>query len=355
MRVPRRSVLVVKALPRSANDVLGALLLPAIAVSLVTGLVIWGLGFTDPAAAMPVIFFHAYVGVLSLPILLAKMVAGIRSWWRRSGSSVGTTTGTVATVGLLVTVVALYGSGTMMFANFTPGGNTVYKQVHLYSVVAAVPFVTFHLMAYLGRALRVGRTRLLAEPPEGAPFSRARFLRLASIGLVGTWAVSRLPTRLGGDLQDADPNDFPITITAGGDDQPDPSTWRLRITGDVERPLEVSLAELREYPLTQVTYDLDCVIGWSVTRQWGGVSVMDLIEAAGPSGEVREARFVSTTGYESVLPMSRLEKRGTMVAREVNGVRLTTEHGYPGRLMAPGVIGEECVKWLAEIEVISVT
>jgi hypothetical protein len=331
--------------------VLGAVLLPAFAVSLVSGVAIFGLGFTDPAAAMPVIFVHVYVGLFSIPVLLAKVVAGVGSWRRRSGPL--PTTGTVAIVGLLATVGVLYGSGTMMSANVTPGGNAVYKQVHLYSGLAALPFLTYHLVAYLGRAVRVGRNRLLTPPPEGAPLSRARFLQLVSVGLVGTWAVSRLPTRLGGDLREADPNDFPITITAGGDDQPDPSTWRLRISGAVAEPFELSLADLERYPVTRATYDLDCVIGWSVTREWGGVSVIDLIEAARPTGEVLEARFVSTTGYESVLPLARLEQRGTMVAREVDGVPLTTEHGYPGRLMAPDVIGEECVKWLAEIEVVS--
>lgn len=339
-----------RRLPRSANDVLGFLLLPALALSIATGVAIWWLGLTNPPAAMPVIFAHGYVGFFSLPLVVAKLVAGLTSWRRTPAPT--WSVATVMTAGLVVTTVLLYGSGALMFANVTPGGNAAYKQVHLWATITAAPFVTFHLVEYAARAVRLGRRRLARQPP-GASLSRAAFLRLSALGILAIWAVGRVSTRLGGEIRDSDPNDFPVTLSGGGADRPDPATWWLEVGGHVERPFRVSLEELGRLPRVRETYSLDCIIGWSVTREWGGVAVMELIDAAQPVGEVLSARFVSTTGYESILPLAVLQRPGTMVAWEVDGVALTGEHGYPGRLMAPGVIGEECVKWLARIDVIS--
>jgi DMSO/TMAO reductase YedYZ molybdopterin-dependent catalytic subunit len=150
-----------------------------------------------------------------------------------------------------------------------------------------------------------------------------------------------------------DPNDFPVTITAGGSDRPDADTWRVSVEGDVAHPLTLGVSELRRRPLERHTYSLDCVLGWSVTREWGGVSLGALLDEAEPQGEVLSVRVRSTTGYEDVLAPRDAWAEGALVAWEVERVPLTPEHGYPGRLMVPNVIGEKCIKWIERITVVT--
>lgn len=327
--------------------------MPLLVVGLATGLGIWALSRVDPLAPMAVIAVHAYAGLLSLPILAAKVWAGVRSWRRRAAKSGPHSSRALhlLTLGLLLAALALYGSGTLMYLNLTPGGNAVYKQVHLWSAVAAAPLVSHHLYLYLRGALgAIGRTA--ASPPGGVRMTRGRLLRLGG-ALVFALGSVRVVRGFLESLSSEDPNDFPVTLTSGGADSPDPEDWRLLVSGGVAEPMQFSLDGLRGARLGRSTYSLDCVIGWSVVREWGGIPVIDLIRQARPHREVLSAVFRSTTGYEVALPLEVLEDRRTMVTLEVGGVPLAVEHGFPARLMAPDVVGEKCVKWLAEIEVVT--
>jgi len=328
------------------------LLLPLLVLSLATGAAIWLFAALDSAVSMAVIFFHAYAGLLSLPIVLAKLFSGVSAWRRRAVSEGSRASRHALTLGLVVFTLSLYGSGILMYANFTPGGNAVFKQIHLWSAVLAAPLITHHLFVHLRRAVEVVEHGVAVRRAEGVRITRGGFLYLGVAGILG-WGGFR---GMAGFLESAgsgDPNDFPVTLTAGGADSPDPESWRLLVSGDVEEPMEFSFDDLRRANLERSTYSLDCVIGWSVVREWGGVPVMEMIRAARPRGEILSAVFRSTTGYEVVLTPDVLENPGAMVTLEVEGVPLAPEHGFPARLMAPDVIGEKCVKWLAEIEVVA--
>lgn len=341
-------------LNRSSNNFLGLLLSPLLAFSLVTGFAIWALTGLETLVPMALIFVHAYAGMLSLPILVAKIWAGTSSWRRRTvkeglRSSLGLH---ILTLSLLLATLAMYGSGLLMYANITPGGNAAYKQVHLWSAVLAVLLITHHLYLYLRQALEVVEHTITSPSPERPKITRGYFLRLGAMVLL-IWGSLRQAAKFLEGLGSADPNDFPVTLAAGGTDEPDAESWRLVVLGDVAQPTQYSLANLQRANLNRNTYSLDCVIGWSVVREWGGIPVMDLIRQTHPREKIISAVFRSTTGYEVALPLRVLENRGTMVTLEVGGVPLAPEHGFPARLMAPGVIGEKCVKWLTEIEIIS--
>lgn len=337
---------------RSANNLLGLLLLPLILVSLFTGVWIFASAALGGGVSMGVIFFHAYGGLLSAPIVFAKLYSGLSSWRGRSTGSPRSGTQNLLTLGLVLCTVSLYGSGLLMYANLTPGGNALYKQVHLYSTGLAVPLVSYHLYLYLPRAAETVRRGLSAGLTPAARLTRGGFLWLGLLAILG-WGAFRGTGRLAQSAASEDPNDFPVTLTSGGSDTPDPETWELLVTGSVEEPLTFSFRDLQQAKLDRSTYSLDCVIGWSVVREWGGVPVGDLLRLTRPRGEVLSAIFRSTTGYEVVLTPDSLDDPRTMVTLEVEGVPLSPEHGFPARLMAPDVIGEKCVKWLAEIEVVS--
>ena len=339
--------------PRSSNEPLGVLLTPFLLTSALTGLVIWvqlTLGTGTAATLIPV---HAYVGLVGLPVLLLKTGAGVSAWRRRGRRRSGGNTPVehVMTGLLLGVVVALYGSGIALFANTTPGGAGAYKTVHLWSAVVGVPVISHHLWRFLTRA-RTVVTRAVTTAPEPARGTGRRHLLVAGGLALLTWGAVRLGAQVPSAVAGSEPNDFPLTLTSGGADQPDPRTWRMRVEGDVERPLNVGLDDLRGARVERHRYSLDCVLGWSATRTWGGVPLAYLLEQARPVGELISVVVASTTGYRVALPAVTAQDPRTLIAWEVDGVDLSPEHGFPARVMAPDVIGELCVKWVDSVTVI---
>lgn len=339
---------------RSTNEVVGLTLLPFLVLSVATGGLIWLVLTFSLSTAVWLIAAHAYVGLVGLALVLAKAAVGVAAWRRRATSS-GPPTGMLQhllTAALLAVVLALYGSGVAMYANLTPGGNAGYKTVHLWSAVLGVPVVTQHLWRFLRRARTVVGRTVTAAPPPALQVSRQHLLVAGALSLIGWGAVragSQVVDGAGGNA----PNDFPVTLTAGGADQPDPDSWRMQLDGDVGQPLELSLDDLRRGDVQRHTYSLDCVLGWSVTRTWGGVPLRTLVEQASPQGELLSVVVRSTTGYSVALLREQVDDPRTLVAFEVDGVDLTPEHGFPARIIAPGVIGELCLKWVRSVSVVS--
>jgi hypothetical protein len=338
--------------PRAANEIVGLLLLLFLAVLVGTGAVIWGLRASDRMSGVTLVFVHAWAGIISLPILAAKLVVGVRVWRHKTGP-VGMRPGAhLLTAALAASVAVLYGSGLMMYANTTPGGAEVYKQVHLWSAVAGAGLTTWHLARYLRRALRLLNVAAGRAEVEDVDDSRRLVLRSFGVGLLGLLAL-RGSGQVLADAGSADPNDFPVTITSGGEDRPDPASWTMSVEGDVAHAMTLGLADLEGRSIERHTYPLDCVIGWSATREWGGVPLASLLDEVEPLGEILSLRVRSTTGYEVTLSPEEARRDGSLIAWEVEGVPLTPEHGYPGRLMVPDVIGEKCVKWLDRITVVA--
>ncbi|MFK5644955.1 molybdopterin-dependent oxidoreductase [Ornithinimicrobium sp. LYQ121] len=319
-----------------------------------SGLAIWLQLTLGTGTAMTLIAVHAYTGLLGLPVLAVKAVAGAVSWRRRATRPRTPPSGRLdhlMTAALVAVVLALYGSGVTMYGNWgvLPGGTL--KLVHLWAAVAGVPILTYHLWRFLSRArATVGYAIRSAEPVVAT--GRRHLLLAGGLALVG-WGAVRVGAGSVAELDRQGPNDFPVTLTSGGADQPDPATWRMRIDGEVQRPLVLSLADLRAGAVERHRYSLDCVLGWSATRTWGGVPLRDLLRTAGASSDLISVVVRSTTGYRVALLREQVEDPRTMVAWEVDGVDLTPEHGHPARMMAPGVIGELCLKWVDSVTVVA--
>ena len=154
----------------------------------------------------------------------------------------------------------------------------------------------------------------------------------------------------------------------------DATTWRLEVGGLVERPLSLSLDELRARPTVEVAVTMECagngralvephVVSqpWLLeavgTARWRGVPVAELLDEAGVRDGVVEALFTGLDrgveggeeqAYERSLPLGDLAG-DALLAYEVNGVPLPPQHGYPIRLVVPGWYGMTSVKWLSRI------
>jgi len=145
------------------------------------------------------------------------------------------------------------------------------------------------------------------------------------------------------------------------------SQWRLRIDGLVERPLELSLADLRRQPArTQITRH-DCVEGWSAIGEWSGPRLAPLLTAARlrPSaryivfhcadtygGEISKGGAQSTGRYYESIDLVDAVHPQTILATALNGAPLTVAHGAPLRLRVERQLGYKQAKYLMRIEVV---
>jgi DMSO/TMAO reductase YedYZ molybdopterin-dependent catalytic subunit len=157
------------------------------------------------------------------------------------------------------------------------------------------------------------------------------------------------------------PNDaFYVIDTAVAVPQVDPSTWTLRIHGAVERELTLSYDDLLDLPLEEVDATLSCVsneVGGDLVgnARWLGVRLADLLERVGVQPEGEQVMGRSTDGFTAGFPTEvALDGRDAIVAVGMNGEPLPTRHGFPARLVVPGLYGYvSATKWLTEIELTS--
>jgi DMSO/TMAO reductase YedYZ molybdopterin-dependent catalytic subunit len=138
----------------------------------------------------------------------------------------------------------------------------------------------------------------------------------------------------------------------------DTADWRLRIDGLVGGPVELTYEQLLSMAATEQIVTLVCIsnyIGGELvgTAKWTGVPLAEVLARAGgvKPGAVRVA-FHAVGGYTDSLPLDKAMDRATVVAYGMNGVALPRAHGYPARIIAPGIYGMKNVKWLERIEVV---
>ena len=216
---------------RTWNTAVGLLSLPVLVVSAATGIALFAVlsGLVSGFGPMALLAVHVYSGLVGLPLAVAKTATGLLSWRARPGRRTtdrrtGMTWADLSSLLLVVSVLSLYTSGTLLHLNLTPGGNAGYKTVHLWSAVAAAPFVTHNLVRHLRPACLGARRRVTTADGGTLAVVRRCVFQLGGAGVLG-WAVTRLAGRAGQTAVSAGPNDFPVTIAASGSDQPDPRTW----------------------------------------------------------------------------------------------------------------------------------
>lgn len=135
---------------------------------------------------------------------------------------------------------------------------------------------------------------------------------------------------------------------------PSRSGWRLAIDGEVRRPAALTLDHLLARPASRRYVTMECVdnpVGGPMMGNalWSGVTLAGLLREAGAFG--RTIAFTAADGYEESLPRRVLEESGAFVAYGMNGDTLPRAHGYPARLVVPGLYGFKSVKWLTGIRV----
>jgi DMSO/TMAO reductase YedYZ molybdopterin-dependent catalytic subunit len=125
--------------------------------------------------------------------------------------------------------------------------------------------------------------------------------------------------------------------------------WRLELAG--ARAMTLSREQLLGLP--QHTYDLPiaCVEGWSTTQRWSGVRLQDLASLCGMAGSVTATTRSLEHGTfgHATLGHEQVGDGRTLLALRVNGLDLSLDHGYPARVIGPGLPGVHCTKWVSKI------
>lgn len=139
----------------------------------------------------------------------------------------------------------------------------------------------------------------------------------------------------------------------------DPSTWRLVIDGMVDQRVEMSFQDILDMGLDEYAITLTCVsneVGGDLVgnAKWLGVPLRDVLKKAGVKSGADMVLSKSVDGYTASTPLSSLtdDNIDAILAVGMNGEPLPLEHGFPVRMVVPGLYGYvSATKWLTELKV----
>lgn len=138
---------------------------------------------------------------------------------------------------------------------------------------------------------------------------------------------------------------------------PKPETindWSLTIDGLVDKPLKLTLDELKALPAIETQRTLECIsnpVGGNLVGNvlWRGARFDELFSRVGVNSASRYALFQAADGYTTSVERQWIEQPGVLLAYLANGEPLPREHGYPVRMLIPGLYGQKMPKWITRI------
>ncbi len=133
-------------------------------------------------------------------------------------------------------------------------------------------------------------------------------------------------------------------------------SWNLQIFGMVRNPRQYSYKELTDRPVFELDDTIACVsneVGGNLVgnARWLGIRLDDLIKEAAPYSAADQVMGYSDDGFSAGFPLAALDGRDAMIAIGMNGQPLPLDHGFPARIIVPGLYGYvSATKWLTKIE-----
>jgi DMSO/TMAO reductase YedYZ molybdopterin-dependent catalytic subunit len=323
-------------------------------------------------AAKPLFYLAVGIGMLVVGGFLGRWYA-TRPGWRRVARLV-----VVLWLAFGLVVYTILGAG--LFGQRLQAG-PIWHAVSLLVVFSVYGVGLYESVAAL--------TRRAVASPLGVPDqSRRTFLRkaiAATVATVATGAVWRVISGVDAGSQASplasgtaaaiEPNPAPFDlkgiaseITPVSDFYTvsknfiDPRVavggWRLKIDGLVDQPMELTYDQLTAMPASEGYYTLMCIsneVGGELwgNAHWRGVKLKYLLEQCGVHTDALKAVFSAADDYKDSVMLDRALHPDTLLAWEMNGQPLKAEHGFPARLLIPGIYGMKNVKWLSGITIVS--
>jgi len=135
----------------------------------------------------------------------------------------------------------------------------------------------------------------------------------------------------------------------------DIETWRLDIDGLVDNPSSLSYDEILALPAVEEMRTLECIgnpvggnqIGNAI---WKGFHLEDLLKQAGIQADAIRAQFAAADGYWTSVDLEWITQPGVLMAYEMNGEPLSPKHGFPLRILMPGLYGQKMPRWITRIQ-----
>jgi DMSO/TMAO reductase YedYZ molybdopterin-dependent catalytic subunit len=193
--------------------------------------------------------------------------------------------------------------------------------------------------------------------------TRRKFVRIAgaALALANMPAATKLaraasdepaaPFQIGGLTS----NDKFYLTTYGGTPLIDPATWRLKISGLVENPLELSYGDIRKLPPHKQTLTLECISnapdGTSIgNAEWVGTRLRPILDRARVKPKAKYVAMRAADNYYTGAPREEIVREENFLPYLMNGQALPITHGFPVRIFIPGKYGMKQPKWITEIE-----
>jgi len=132
-----------------------------------------------------------------------------------------------------------------------------------------------------------------------------------------------------------------------------PDSWDLRVFGATEsgREQRWGWPQFGTLPRCRVIADFHCVTKFSIPGiAWEGVPAAAVLQAAPPAATVTHVMIWADFGYSANVRIADFAADNTLLATHCDGAELTPEHGYPVRLVVPGLYGWKSVKWVRAVE-----
>ncbi len=364
-----RAVLEIPSLPEMIADAF-TLVLPVSVFSILLGAL--------EARAKFLLVAGLVIGHLVLGALLGMLYA--RVWGRYSmRSSRGPWPGEPWTAGLLLsagmwiaaTVVVMPAAGAGVLGLASRVGPF---PLALSTLAASVAF-GISLVAFF-QGLLAGQPVMAGEIPKVDLERRALIMRLATVpvALILAGGLWQLLGRQGtGGLQEMEGSSnpkprgsLPDEITPVGQfynvskNLKDPvvniTDWSMDLRVQGGKRLTLKYDDLKSLPSVEQVATLICIsneLGGDLigNARWTGVRLRDLLARVGATSGV-DVVLRARDGYADSIPFEKAMQEGTVLAYRMNGQPLTSAHGFPARLIVPGIYGMKNVKWVTAIEVV---
>lgn len=281
----------------------------------------------------------------------AWAVAGLR--WHSQYLALG-----FAAIGWLVVTAILLPLSGVGFLGLSDGPAT--------PLIWAALFAVYSVVLQIGRVsggdagVDAGRRRLLGTLPITIG---AISLGVLAFRLLPDWyqAIFNAPEAgLRGPSPEITPvNNFYVVSKNFSDPSVDAQSWSLGVGGMVDRPMKLSLSDLRALPGASKYVTMECISndvggGLISTGSFTGVRLSDLLAMAGPRAQGTWVAFKARDGYTESVPISLVQGAPEIiVAYALDGAPLPMGHGFPARMVIPGHYGMKGPKWLDSIELVS--
>jgi DMSO/TMAO reductase YedYZ molybdopterin-dependent catalytic subunit len=184
----------------------------------------------------------------------------------------------------------------------------------------------------------------------GGGIALARKLyRVATFSYDGTQYKGRI-------VEPITPNELFYCVTKNVvDPKVNADLWHLEVNGLVQNRSTWRFQDVLDLPAREQQTTLMCIsngldAGLISNAIWKGVPLRDLLERAAPLSNAARVRLHGVDNYTDTIPLEKAMEATTLLAYDMNGVRLPHRHGYPLRVIVPGYFGEKHVKWLTRVE-----